>query len=318
MSEQLPAFCSVQSKKAAENVFGTASMGDAWLLLEYARPWGSKAFSESTLSNAVKNYLAGVLKSVPRSRVLLIKQRRKVKGPLTLFVARSRESSSSILKYEFSDYEQLLELDLASALAGGSPAGTTRWENPLFLVCTHGKRDQCCAKFGIPIYKTIRALVGEPPVWECSHVGGDRFAANVVCFPDGIFYGHVTEETAKLIVTEYYERRIVLTNFRGRSCYSFPVQAAEFFARRETGFRGIGDLKFLTYDPLKPNEWRIRFFSEAEAKVHQVSLRSHLSEFQNRLTCHSSEPRSVVQYSLIEHEILEGRSGVGPDQWSTL
>ena len=304
MFEQLPAFCSLQSKEAAEKTFGTASMGDAWLLLEYARPWGAKAFRESALPKAVKTHLSGVLKSVPRSRVLLIKQTRKVKGPFTLFVARSRESLSSILKYEFFEYEQLLDLDLASALAGGSPSGTTPWESPLFLVCTHGTRDKCCAKFGIPIYKTIWTLVGESSVWQCSHVGGDRFAANVVCFPDGIFYGHVTEDTAKLIVKEYYERKIVLTNFRGRSCYSFPVQAAEFFARRETGFRGIGDLKFLTYDPLKPNEWRVKFFSEVDAKVHQVSLRSHLSEFQNRLTCHSSEPRSVVQYSLIEHEIL--------------
>jgi len=304
MFDELPAFCSVRSKEASEETFGTASTGDAWLLLEYARPWGAKAFRDSTLPKAVKVYLSGLLKSIPRSRVLLIKQTRTIKGPLTLFVARSRESSSSILKYEFLEYEQLLDLDLASALAGGSPSGTTPWEEPLFLVCTHGKRDKCCAKFGIPIYKTIQTQVGESSVWQCSHVGGDRFAANVICFPDGIFYGHVTEETAKLIVKEYDERRIVLTNFRGRSCYSFPVQAAEFFARRETGFRRIGDLKFLTYDPLKPNEWRVRFFSEVDAKVHQVSLRSHLSEFQNRLTCHSSEPQSVVQYSLIEHEIL--------------
>lgn len=304
MSEELPAFCSVRSTEAAEKTFGTASMGDAWLLLEYPQPWGAKAFNESALPHTVKTHLAGMLKSVPSLRVLLIKQTREVKGPLTLFVARSNESSSSILKYEFVEYEQLLDLDLASAIAGGSPAGTTLWEGPLFLVCTHGKRDKCCAKFGIPIYKTIRTLVGESSVWQCSHVGGDRFAANVVCFPDGIFYGHVTEENAKLIVKEYYERRIVLKNFRGRSCYSFPVQAAEFFARRETGFRRIGDLKFLTYDPLKPNEWRVRFFSEVDAKVHQVSLRSDLSEFQNRLTCHSTEPRRVVQYSLIEHEIL--------------
>lgn len=304
MFEELPVYCSVQSKEAAEKTFGTASMGDAWLLLEYSRPWGAKAFNESALPNAVKIHLSGVLKSVPRLRVLLIKQTRKVKAPLSLFVVRSRESLSSILKYEFFEYEQLLDFDFGSALAGGSPAGTTPWEGHLFLVCTHGKRDKCCAKFGIPIYKTIRTLVGEPSVWQCSHVGGDRFAANVICFPDGIFYGHVTEENAKLIVEEYDQRRIVLRNFRGRSCYSYPVQAAEFFARHETGFRRISDLKFLTYVPLKPNEWRVRFFSEVDAKIHQVSLRSHLSEFQNRLTCHSTEPRSVVQYSLIEHEVL--------------
>lgn len=304
MFEKPSAFCSVRSKEAAEKPFGTASMGDAWLLIEYTQPWGTKAFHESALPKALKTYLAGILKSVPRSRVLFIKQSKKVNRPLILFVVRSRESLSSILKYEFFEHEQLLDLDLASALAGGSLSGTTLWQGPLFLVCTHGKRDKCCAKFGIPIYKTIKTLVGESSVWQCSHVGGDRFAANVVCFPDGLFYGHVTENTAKVIVKEYYERRIVLENFRGRSCYPFPVQAAEFFTRRETGFHGIGDLKFLTYVPLAPNEWRVSFFSEVDAKVHQVSLRSHLSEFQNRLTCHSSEPRSVVQYSLVEHQIL--------------
>src|SRR5687767_11086977 len=98
MFQELPVFCSIQSQEAAEKPFGTASMGDAWLLLEYARPWGAKAFSESALPKAVKTYLSSVLKSGPRFRVLLIKQPGKVKGSLSLFVARSRESSSSILK----------------------------------------------------------------------------------------------------------------------------------------------------------------------------------------------------------------------------
>ena len=305
MFEHLPAFfCSAQSQAAAEKTFGTASMGDAWLLLEYPQPWSARAFRDSALPEVVKVHVTRVLKSVPRSRVLLIKQNREVTGPLSLFVVRSRESLSSILKYEFFEYEQLPDFNLASALAGGSPSGATPWPGPLYLVCTHGKRDKCCAKFGIPVYKTIRTMVQESSVWHCSHVGGDRFAANVVCFPDGIFYAHVTEETGKVIVEEYDDRRIVLANFRGRSCYSFPVQAAEFFARRETGFRRIGDLKFLTYDPIKPNEWVVRFLSEVDGKVHQVSLRSDLSGFENRLTCHSSEPRRVVQYSLMGHEII--------------
>ena len=97
MFEELSAFCSVRSRGATEEVFGTAAMGDAWLLLEYRQPWAAKAFSESVIPKVVKTHLSAVLKSVPRSRVLLIKQARRVKGPLTLFVARSRESASSIL-----------------------------------------------------------------------------------------------------------------------------------------------------------------------------------------------------------------------------
>ena len=82
MPEELPVYCSVQSIEAAEQTFGTASMGDAWLLLEYTQPWTAKAFSDSALPEAVKDYVSGVLKGVPRARVLLIKQTRKVKGPL--------------------------------------------------------------------------------------------------------------------------------------------------------------------------------------------------------------------------------------------
>src|SRR5947208_1186341 len=105
MLDQLAAFCSIRSQEAEENAFGTASMGDAWLLIEYPQPWGARAFRESALPKAVKIHVENLLKSAPRSRVLLIKQTRKVKGPLTLFVVRSRESFSSILKYEFLDYE---------------------------------------------------------------------------------------------------------------------------------------------------------------------------------------------------------------------
>ena len=28
-------------------------------------------------------------------------------------------------------------------------------------------------------------------VWQCTHVGGDRFAGNLVCFPEGLFFGRV-------------------------------------------------------------------------------------------------------------------------------
>lgn len=302
MSKPIPAFCALRSKEANEKAFGTASIGDVWLLLEYRGPWGVKAFRESTVSHIVKQHLRKALKSVSRSRLLFIKQAaRRVNRPLTLFVVQSRESFSSILRFEFLEYEHLLDIDLASTLAGGPLSGAVSWEHPLLLVCTHGKRDKCCAKFGIPIYDAIRTIAGDSSVWQCSHVGGDRFAANVICFPDGLFYGHVTEDIAKVIVREYCEGRIVLENFRGRSCYSFPIQAAEFFARRETGFRGISDLEFLTYRPVKPNEWQVRFFSNVDVKVHEVSVGSYLSEFQNQLTCHSNEHRRVVQYALTDY-----------------
>ncbi|MBV9923283.1 MAG: hypothetical protein JOY78_20875 [Pseudonocardia sp.] len=55
-------------------------------------------------------------------------------------------------------------------------------DDPLLLVCTHGRRDRCCALDGRAL---VRALVeaGEPDVWECSHLSGHRFAPTALVLP---------------------------------------------------------------------------------------------------------------------------------------
>ncbi len=301
-------YCSAQSSLADEQPVGTASTGDVWLLLEYPHPWGVKAFQESDLSRDIKRHINAALKSVPRTRLLFIRQDIAPTEFLTLFIVRSRELDSSLVRYELKGYEQLLEMNLTSVLAG-ELSGAKICEQPLFLVCTHGKRDKCCAKFGFAIYKSIRDFAGDASVWQSSHVGGDRFAANVLCFPDGLFYAHVTEESGQSIVTKYRERRLVLNNFRGRSCYPPPIQAAEFFVRSESGLSGVSDLRFQNYAAIRPSYWKVSFLSPADAKIHEVYLTGQLSEFQNRLTCHSTESKRVVQYSLSEYKAFSNSSG---------
>ena len=89
---------------------------------------------------------------------------------------------------ELERYDDLLELDLASA--------GDQVEHPLLLVCTHGKHDRCCAKFGRPLYDAVREQVDEEWVWQSTHVGGDRFAGNLVVLPDGVYYGRVEPSEA--------------------------------------------------------------------------------------------------------------------------
>ena len=124
----------------------------------------------------------------------------------------------------------LLRLDLG-ALAFPDPPGIGEPGPPsLHLVCTNGRHDPCCADFGRPV---VRALVeaGHPDVWECSHVGGDRFAANVVCLPTGIYYGRVEPDGGGLVLPTTACGLLDLDHYRGRSCYAPLVQAAEAFGR---------------------------------------------------------------------------------------
>jgi hypothetical protein len=293
-------YCSELSRKAGEQPFGTASTADAWLLLEYSSAWGARAFQESLLAKAVKTHLQNALQAVPRSRLLFIKQERESRNHLTLFTVRSTETDASITRVKLSGYEQLPNINLEAMLRGEDLRSGDFWRRPLFLVCTHGRRDKCCAKFGYALYKSLRADAGDD-IWQSSHVGGDRFAANLICFPHGLFYAHVTEDGGRQIIKQYGQQTVSLNNYRGRCCYPSPIQAAEFFLRSESGLCGLNDLRFLDYVPITGNHWLVRFLSHADGRTYEIYLKSQVSEFQNPLTCQSGEAKRVVQYSLSDY-----------------
>ncbi|HVF50229.1 MAG TPA: sucrase ferredoxin [Pyrinomonadaceae bacterium] len=300
-------FCSELSRRVAEKSFGTASVGGLWLLLEYPYSWGAKAFEESSLSPAIKSFIQRTLATIPRSRLLLIKRERACAGGIQFYVVRSRPRGPFIVRFELEQYENLLSLDIAAVAAGSLLAGGEQVEQPLFLVCTHGKRDKCCALYGRPLYKSLRDVEGDN-VWQSSHVGGDRFAGNLVCFPHGLFYAHTTAETGRTIAAAYRARRLVLEGFRGRACYAYQAQAAEFYVRAETGIRGVEELWLLDSKSDGGKSWTLRFASDGGALIHVARVSCRDSEFENYVTCHATARKSVPQFQLDEYRLVEASS----------
>jgi hypothetical protein len=298
-------YCSDLSRASGERSFGTASVGEVWLLVEYREAWGAHALEDSSLSPEVKRHLNKFCKTVARARILFIKRERVRPEPLSCFIVRCRESAPSIERFELSDYEELLRFDLCALAAGESLGGGVRVDAPLYLVCTHGKRDKCCAKFGYALYKSLREGEGEATggrVWQSSHVGGDRFAANLVCFPHGLFYAHVAEGAGHRIVEQYERRQLVLEGYRGRACYSYPVQAAEFFIRMETGLGALDELRYRRHTRTGDRSWRVTFAGTGErGRVHEVHIAARPSEFHNYITCQSAEEARVIQYVLEDY-----------------
>ena len=74
--------------------------------------------------------------------------------------------------------------------------------DPIFLVCTNGKRDACCALRGRALMTALAADHAER-IWECTHLGGHRFAGNLVCLPDGIIYGRVSADDGPRLADAY-------------------------------------------------------------------------------------------------------------------
>jgi hypothetical protein len=297
-------YCSELSRRSGESGAGTASAGAVWLLLEYPHGWGRRAFEESALSDGVKKFFNDSLPRIKHSRLLFIKtDRGRREERMNLFVVRCRERSPFIVRLGLEKYEDLMALDLAAIASGRDLQGGEVTNQPLFLVCTHGRRDKCCAKFGVPLYNSLRELAGDA-VWQSSHVGGDRFAGNLVCFPHGLFYAHADAEAGRRIVEAYRARRLLTEEFRGRACYSHFIQAAEIFVRERTGLRGIEDLRFVAAEPAAVETWRIRFAEHASERIHDALIARRLSDIRNHITCHSTEEQPVPQFSLEEYALL--------------
>ncbi len=296
-----PFFCSEISRGLGERAFGTASLGGVWLLLEYTLAWNPKALEQSALPEDVKTHLAGVLRRIPHSRFLFIKRGGACSSEINFFVVRSRERRPFVLRFGLESYDQLTTLDLEAAALGRPAAGAEPHDEPLFLVCTHGRRDKCCAKFGVPLYNHLRQTEGDA-VWQSSHVGGDRFAANLVCFPHGLFYAHAGAESGARIVEAYRQGRISLADeFRGRCCYAYPIQAAEFFVRAQAGLDALEGLRYLGSERVGEKSWRVRFTAHEGAGVHEALVTTRPSERLRPITCHAPEERSVPEFVLDEY-----------------
>ena len=128
----------------------------------------------------------------------------------------------------------------ADALGPGLDAADRPAELAL-LVCTHGTRDQCCAIDGRPMARDL-AQVWQDATWECSHLGGHRFAPTFAVLPDGVVYGRVPTGQAVRVVRDHLGGRVHGELLRGSSEHPPHVQAALAAAHRETGPTGMREI----------------------------------------------------------------------------
>ncbi len=289
------AFCAAVSSASEEPLAATASRIDHWILLEYRGLWDPDILGGSRLSPDLKAHLREQLRSLGNARLLFVKKpERRSYGRRQLYLGASRPGEERFFQLEIDHQEDLRDFDFAAALSGAGTPGVPV-EHPLLVVCTHGKRDRCCAKNGRPLYDALRRETGSNWVWQSTHVGGDRFAGNVVVFPHGLYYGRVEPDDARALLDAVAAGQIDLDRYRGRSAYTFPVQAAEHALREEEGLTGIGDLAFLGSERRRDDAWRVRFRAPGGA-VREVDVVKERGEEPVYLTCTSAEPSRPRRY----------------------
>lgn len=298
-------FCTDLSRAADELLAGTVKQTTTWLLLEYDGPWGAKAFEESDLPQAVKAQLAGHLEAIPASRLLLIKQRQRgSRSKSAFFVALTDDADPTLYRFELDAYEDLLSLDIPAVVARDEAHDAQRSEEKLFLVCTNGRRDRCCARHGVEVYEGLDGAAGAS-AWECSHVGGHRFAANVLCFPHGLCYGRVGAEDVPALVGDYGREAIRPANLRGRACYQPVAQAADYYLRVETGVTDLDAFRLVEIQDEPGGGWLTAFRSVTDGAVHRLSLSVAQSGDENYVSCGGGKTAPVTRYRLEAYSVSE-------------
>lgn len=281
--------CAAHAAAAGDQLAGNAPPADRWLLVEHPGPWGRQPLSQSGIDPDAVRALAG-WQVAEAGRVVLVRRpgRPARPGPRRWFRIDSRPGHESIRTGTY-----VTEAELADV--PGDPG--LPWTGPLFAVCAHGRHDTCCAVLGRPVAAALAAA--EPDrVWECSHIGGCRFAPALVLLPHGFVLGAMPPDAVADVAADYRAGRVDPRWVRGRSVLHPAVQAAQHHARLATGERGVDALAVLDLapGPAGSGEWRVALADPACT----VRVRERRVAVDRSLTCATSPPARMRVFDLVD------------------
>jgi hypothetical protein len=293
--------CSEEALERDEPLQATASLVTTWLLIEQPGAWGPDALLDSGFpSDSARPLMQEAARL--RIRILAIRRRETEGTVRTVFLVHSGGGglSPQVAVGSTSDPAGLVELDLAGLARGQMPDFGALVDGPVYLVCTHGRHDICCADKGRPLYRELAELRPDQ-TWEVSHLGGDRFAGNLVVLPRGDYFGRVAPEDVGSLVSAYEAGQLDVTHHRGRSIQPRLVQAAEHFLRTSRSLNGFDDLDLVEYSRPDPHHAEV-LFRDDEKSTHRVRLAARLLPDPVFMTCRAEQPGQTVAYDLVSLE----------------
>ena len=286
--------CAQASRERAEPLTATASRVDRWFVVQHRGAWGPESVPTRRMSRAAASSLARTANAT-RSRLVLV---RRPHGLLDepgrwVFAVDSRPGHERVLARHLVD-----DADLVGLVPPFDDAPSDGWDTgdgPLYLVCTHGRHDRCCAVRGRPV---ARALAAREPqrTWECTHIGGDRFAANLVVLPEGLYLGRVEVDEVLQVVDGLTAGSLPPGRVRGRSSLSLPAQAAQAFARESSGRWGTSDLMPVSQSGVGLDTWRVVLAGPAGPDLEVVVRYDREGAEATLLTCGATEARRAPQF----------------------
>ena len=284
----MPQFCAVSSAQVSEPLAGTAATARVWIALEQPGAWAPRAPKTHTLPADVAAVLRG-WGALPGARLQFIRRGRPSSASRVLLVADA--AAGHLFRATLSDVAALVDLDVPALLRDGHAPGFELLQDPVALVCTHGQRDRCCAKWGGEVF---RAMLDHAPeqVWQTTHLGGHRFAPTLVILPHGHCYGRVPAASSHDLLAAHADGRVAdLDLLRGRSALPAPAQVAEVALRRRFDDLALDAVTLRDCRAVDEGRWIVSMAIDGAA--HEVEVTREVLDDRRLASCGDEAPKQV-------------------------
>lgn len=297
-----PFRCATAARERQDPMIGTAPAAPAYLLIEHPGPWRFDVLTGAGWSAEVTTALTDAVRAT-RARLLFIRRpgRRPTRSSARRWAVVRVAAGAS-----WGEWEQ--ESDLLAAAdalrsAGDLPDASPEPLSlePLLLVCAHGVHDACCAIRGRPVAAALAERWPEA-TWECSHVGGDRFAANLVVLPDGTYYGGLDVGSAVPAVAGHLAGRVDVDHLRGCVRWTPVAQVAVAEVHRQRGPFAPDELRPERWTTEGPGHWTVTVLGPGERRdlVEVVAEQRP----QAVLTCAAARATAATSYRAVSFSSL--------------
>lgn len=311
--------CALRAQLRGDPMIGTAFPAARVLLVEQPGPWGRGGLRESRFDSAVAGELETRL-GQRGVRVLAIRRpgRARIEERRRWAFADCRQGRERMVWGDFGADDELLHLDpqaiegmtgINTAQAGMGYTGTagtrmvhtgtvessTADTSQSFFACAHSKHDTCCALRGRPMAAAL-AEVRPGRAWECSHLGGERFAANVLVLPLGQLYGRVLPFAAAEFAAAADAGDVVPALLRGRIGLPPVAQAGLAFAHSQLAIARSGDVAVRGMQALSGGEAEITVATPHGLMKVTVEVEQRPA---HRLTCTAVQSAPYLAYRAV-------------------
>lgn len=212
---------------------GTAKPGSVYVLFEWPEAWPRDVMGDAALGGELTDQLAPMLDEHDATLLLIRHPTREGRNISDhhLYLVFADEGVTEVMHVD--GPEALLDLDLS----GPGRNGAVKRDRPLLLICTHAKRDKCCAVKGRPLVNALHERhpfgPGNDIVWETSHIKGHRFAPTMLLMPWAYSFGRMNVEATEAMLAAAGDGLYFVPGNRGRGTLAPIEQVAELAVAAE-------------------------------------------------------------------------------------